>query len=194
MTNLWSAQIRIGPLRFQAGYRKNPLNLAWDFLCLFYVVVHFFWLVNACFCCVRFSFSIPSQEIGLGLVEHLRNDLLCVKLGVKPWSINQSITLGLWGSWLGLSGSGLASLMWWGWGRLLCSPYAGLRVVRMHLSIFQPNDVQGDHDQTVLYLCFFCVIICPSLLLHICFCCVGFIFLTPGRMSPKSPLLFKVRR
>jgi len=35
--------------------------------------------VNACFCCVRFSFSIPSQEIG----ERLRNDLFCVEWDVK---------------------------------------------------------------------------------------------------------------
>jgi len=33
-------------------------------LCLYCVVVHFFWLVNVCFCCVRFCFSIPSQETG----------------------------------------------------------------------------------------------------------------------------------
>jgi len=26
-------------------------------------------LVNVCFCCGRFSFSIPSQEIGLGNVS-----------------------------------------------------------------------------------------------------------------------------
>ena len=31
-------------------------NAAFSFLCLFCVVVHFFWLVNACFCCFRFSF------------------------------------------------------------------------------------------------------------------------------------------
>ena len=27
--------------------------------------------MNACFCCVRFSFSIPSQEIGLGNVSEM---------------------------------------------------------------------------------------------------------------------------
>jgi len=42
------------------------LNLALVVLCLFYVEVYFFGLVNVCFWCVRFSFSIPSQEIGLG--------------------------------------------------------------------------------------------------------------------------------
>jgi len=55
----------IGPLCFQAGCRKRRLNLTLVFFCLFYVVVYFFWLVNACFCCVWFSFSIPSQGIGL---------------------------------------------------------------------------------------------------------------------------------
>ena len=40
-------------------------------------------LLNACLCCVRFSFfSIPSQETGLG--KRLRNDLFCVEWDVKP--------------------------------------------------------------------------------------------------------------
>jgi len=39
--------------------------------------------VNACFCCVGFSFhTIPSQEIGLG--KRLRNDLFGVEWDVKP--------------------------------------------------------------------------------------------------------------
>ena len=60
-----SFPLRIDPLRSQAGCRKKRLNLALVFSCLFCVVVHFFWLMNACFCCVRFSFSsIPSQQIG----------------------------------------------------------------------------------------------------------------------------------
>ena len=65
---LWSAKIRIGPLRLQAGCRRRRLrlNLTLVSLCLFCVVAHFFWLVNACFCCVRFCFSISGQEIGLG--------------------------------------------------------------------------------------------------------------------------------
>ena len=56
MTNLWSSRIRIGPLCFQAGCRWRRLNLALVFLCLFCVAVDFFWLVNVCFCCVRFTF------------------------------------------------------------------------------------------------------------------------------------------
>ena len=36
------------------------------------VVVHFFCLVNVCFCCVRLCFfSIASQEIGLGNVSKM---------------------------------------------------------------------------------------------------------------------------
>ena len=30
-----------------------------------------FWLVNACFCCVRFHFSVPSQEIGFRNVSEM---------------------------------------------------------------------------------------------------------------------------
>jgi len=68
--NLWSAETRIGPLHLKAGCRRRWLNLALV-LCLFCVVVHFFWLVNVCFCCARFCFSITSQEIGLGNVSEM---------------------------------------------------------------------------------------------------------------------------
>jgi len=41
-------------------------------LCSFCVVVHFFRLVNACFCCDRFSFfHTKSQEISLGNVTEM---------------------------------------------------------------------------------------------------------------------------
>ena len=55
----------IYPLRFQTGWRKRRLNLA-VVLHLFCVVVRFFWLVNACFCCVRFSFfrTKPRDRLG----------------------------------------------------------------------------------------------------------------------------------
>ena len=62
MTNLWSAKTRIGLLRCQARCHRRRLNLASVF-CLF-CIVHFFWLVSVCVSCVRFSLSIPSQEIG----------------------------------------------------------------------------------------------------------------------------------
>jgi len=47
-------------------------------LCLFCVVVHFFWLVNACFCSVLglVSFSIPSQRDRLGETS-LKWPILC---------------------------------------------------------------------------------------------------------------------
>jgi len=50
-----SFPLRTDRLLFQAGCLKRRLNLASVFLCLFCVVVHFFSLLNACFCCVRFS-------------------------------------------------------------------------------------------------------------------------------------------
>ena len=75
-------QLRIDPLCFQARCRDRWLNLALVFLCLFCVVVHFFWLVNVCFCCVRFSFTIPSQEIGLE--KCLQIGLFCVEWDIKP--------------------------------------------------------------------------------------------------------------
>jgi len=56
---------------FQAGCHRRSLNLALVSLRLFYVVAHFFWLVNVRFCCVRFSLSIPSQEIGFGNVSEM---------------------------------------------------------------------------------------------------------------------------
>ena len=69
-----SFPLRIDPLRFLARCHKRRLN---------WTSVHFFWLVNACFCYVRFSFfSIPSQAIGLG--KRLQNSLFCVKWDVKP--------------------------------------------------------------------------------------------------------------
>jgi len=56
VTNLWIAKSRIGPLRFQSGCHRRRPNLALVFLCLFCIVVHFFWLVNVCLYCVRFCF------------------------------------------------------------------------------------------------------------------------------------------
>jgi len=71
------------PALFWAGCHKRRLKLALVFFCLFSVVDHFVRLVNACFCCVGFSFhTISSQEIGLG--KRLRNDLFGVEWDVKP--------------------------------------------------------------------------------------------------------------
>jgi len=81
VTNLWSVETRIGPLRFQAGCHRKQLNLAWVFLCLFCVVVHFFWFVNVCFCCVRCCFPHTKPRDWLG--ERLRNNPFCVERNVK---------------------------------------------------------------------------------------------------------------
>ena len=73
----------IEPLRFQAKCCKRRLNLALVFCVLFCVVVHhFFWLVNACFCCVSFSFFHTKPGDWLG--KRLWNDLFCVEWDVKP--------------------------------------------------------------------------------------------------------------
>jgi len=68
VTDLRSTETRIGPL--QAGCYRRWLNLAF----VFCVVVHFFWLVNACFCCVKkgstgFPYSIPSVGPGVQAVS-----------------------------------------------------------------------------------------------------------------------------
>jgi len=58
---------------FPSQMSQEETKPGFSFLCLFYVVVHYFSLVNACFCCVRlcFIFSIPCQEIGLGNVSKM---------------------------------------------------------------------------------------------------------------------------
>jgi len=50
-----------------------------SFSCLFCVVLHFFWLATACFCCVRFGF-MPIIDSG----KRLWNYLFCVVWDVKP--------------------------------------------------------------------------------------------------------------
>ena len=68
----FSFPLRIHPLHFHAGCRKRWLNLALVFLCLFCVVVRFFWLVNACCCCVRFSFfSYQAKRLARGNVTEM---------------------------------------------------------------------------------------------------------------------------
>jgi len=81
-----SFPLRTDPLCFQARCRKRQLNLA----LVFCVVVHFFWSVNACFCCVRFSFFLHTRP----------RDWLsetCSKLPILCWvgrkTTTQSISL-----------------------------------------------------------------------------------------------------
>ena len=61
-----SFPLRTDPLWFQARCHKRRLNLALVFLYSFCVIVHFFWLANACFCCVRFSFFHTKPRDCLG--------------------------------------------------------------------------------------------------------------------------------
>ena len=63
---------RIDPLRFQAVCCKRRLNC----LLFFCVAVHFFRLVNACFCCVRFSF-FPYQARRLAWETSPKSPILC---------------------------------------------------------------------------------------------------------------------
>jgi len=51
--------------------------------------------MRVCFCCVCFSFSVRSQEIGWE--ERLRNELICVECDVEPQSpqLDQSSFSGL---------------------------------------------------------------------------------------------------
>ena len=59
------------------------------FLCLFCVVVCFIWLVNACSCCVWFSFfSCQAKRLAWRNVS--QNDLFCVEWDVKP-QLNQLV-------------------------------------------------------------------------------------------------------
>ena len=73
---------RVGRVRFRMSYEATKPGFS--FLCLFCVVVHIFWLVNVCFCCVRFSFPYQAKRLA---GEHLWNDLFYVKWDVKLNSI-----------------------------------------------------------------------------------------------------------
>jgi len=86
---------RIDPLHFRPRCRKRQLNLAFVFLCLFCVVVHLFWSVNASFCCVRFSFFYTKPRAWLGETS-LKWPILCrvrckttTQVNFKPQSIHR---------------------------------------------------------------------------------------------------------
>jgi len=51
-----SFRLTMDLLRFQARCCKRWLNVSFVFLCLFCAVIHFFWLVNACFCVLSLVF------------------------------------------------------------------------------------------------------------------------------------------
>jgi len=72
--------LRIGPLCFQARDRKRRSNLTLVFL-LYILYYHIFLRMLVCFRCVRFSFTVLSQEIDWE--ECLRNDVFCL-----GWNVN----------------------------------------------------------------------------------------------------------
>jgi len=69
------------PVLFPARSHKRRPNLALVFY-VYFVLLYILLRMHDCFCCVIFSFSISSQEIGWE--ECLRNDLFCVIWDVKP--------------------------------------------------------------------------------------------------------------
>ena len=74
-----SFPLRIDPLRFQIGCYKRWLNLALVLFVLFYVVLYFFWLVIACFCCV------PRFRDNLGKPVPERSNQSGFKRGKRWW-------------------------------------------------------------------------------------------------------------
>ena len=70
------------------GCHRKQLNLA----LVFCVVVIFFWLVSACFCCVQLSFSIPSH---LWICTPL---FTCGKKN-NPGSLNKNVSHCSWDYW-----------------------------------------------------------------------------------------------
>jgi len=117
---LTSFPLRIDPLCFQAGCRKRRLSLALVFVWLFCVVVHFFWLVNACFCCVRFSFfhteardwlgETPPKwptlcRLGRKTITQSIGQVSLLRAIIKPWNMfeSQSCNHTQYGGWLAAS-------------------------------------------------------------------------------------------
>jgi len=60
-----STSVRIGLFLCQAIGRKRRPNLALV-CCVHFVLQYISLWMHACFCCVQFSFSVPSQDIYLG--------------------------------------------------------------------------------------------------------------------------------
>jgi len=89
-----SFPLRIYPLRFQAGCRKRRRKPGFSFSCLFCVAEHFFWLANACFCFVGFSFFHAKPRDWLG--EMSPKWPVFVSSGTKNRnSINETIEAGV---------------------------------------------------------------------------------------------------
>jgi len=79
----------------------DGLPTGFSFLCLLCVVVHFFWLVNVWFCCVRFSFFHTKPRDWLGETSP-KWPILC-RVGCQTATqISQSACLLLSCEWLGV--------------------------------------------------------------------------------------------
>jgi len=74
-------QNRPSPFRGRTSYEATKPGFSFF---VFILRCSSFLLIGHCVLLLRysFSFSIPSQEMGLG--ERLRNDLVCVEWDVKP--------------------------------------------------------------------------------------------------------------
>jgi len=85
-----SFPLRIDPFCFHAGRRKRRLTLCW-----FHVIVHFFWLVNVCFCRVLGLVFFPHQdEIGLPGETSLKWPIVCwVERKTATQSLNQPVVV-----------------------------------------------------------------------------------------------------
>jgi len=81
-----STPSRIGLFHFQAGGCRRRPNLAVVF-CINSVLYYILLQMHVCFCCVRFCFSLLSQEIGWE--ECLRNNLIFYRVGHK--TLTQSV-------------------------------------------------------------------------------------------------------
>jgi len=110
---LWSAKTRIGPL-FSGWMSQEATKPGFSLcvcVCLFCVVVHFFWLVNVCSCCyVYFFHTKPRDWLG----ERLWNDLFKTLTQVS-WSGEGQNPLKRKGNWMNVvhkTGHVLPSSLW----------------------------------------------------------------------------------
>ena len=117
--------------------------------------------MNACFCCVKFSFSITSQEIGLG--KRLRNDLFCIEWDVKS-QLSQSINFYWATSRCSVKMQSIATDVAWS----------------VHLSVSCAEMAEGDFwavDFGVVWILFFCVCLGCNCLCVFCVCLGHFVLI-----------------
>jgi len=81
--------LRIVPFHFQAGGHNMRPNLVLVFFVFISSCSAFCYRYIVCFCCVRFSFSVFSQDIGWK--ERLQNDLFSCRWDVNLKSIDEFV-------------------------------------------------------------------------------------------------------